>query len=141
VPDEPKSGAVPADPLPGEDPFADATPRAELVIGDCLTVVLVRISCDQSHSYEVFRIIDHPALDISPYPDREALRAIYSHQDNIDAFHAYLGSDVGADGWVAPLISPDAEEWAAGDRLMLSLVSNTRTPDYLMTGSARGVLG
>jgi hypothetical protein len=117
---------------------------ADLKVGDCFNVPAVETEvkdvqhqpCNESHTAEVFFVVDNPAAKSDPYPSSDA-RQQFVKSVCLQPFADYVGvayeSSATLDiNW----FSPTQDGWSDGDRTYTCFVVHTDSSPF--TGSVKG---
>lgn len=133
--EEPPTAAA----APGGDGSEGAVAVADLAVGDCFADVpgglngaeqVPVVPCDSPHANEVFAVLEQPG---EQFPGAEDIQGLAS-EGCYASFEPYVGAPVETSALTAFPITPTAESWARGDRLVVCVLTSTGP----RTSSAQG---
>ncbi len=115
-----------------------------LVPGECFEeppggdeiVTVPRVPCRESHHYEVFATVDHPALPGAAFPGEEEILEFAYEVCEGSAFRDYVGRSARRSRYAVDVVYPDAGSWRLGERTIVCVLHDSE--EWQKTGSAAG---
>jgi hypothetical protein len=116
---------------------------ADLRVGDCFNVPAVETEvkdvqhqpCNETHTAEVFFVVDNPAGASDPYPTSDA-RQEYVKSVCVQPFIDYVGTSYENSKLEINWFSPTQDGWSKGDRTYTCFV--VQSDSAPLTGSVKG---
>lgn len=93
----------------------------DLAVGDCFDsegdeiAEVDAVPCDQSHTYEVYALVEHKGGADAEFPGDDALNT-KAEQLCLPPFEEHVGTDYDSSELFITTIKPSAETWPDGDR-------------------------
>lgn len=139
------SATASPEPTEAGSPGLRETSVFDLEVGHCFStdtdeiLAVGVVDCAETHHYEVFALLDHPAGDADAFPGDQPLLE-YADTMCQPPFEEFVGHDYQTSIWYISALRPSEETWAEGDReIVCALNQRDEAGDPLaVTGSAEG---